>query len=317
MMDWNNRRVAITGGTGFIGTHLSRRLKELGADLFLLVHDRKPIEDIVEDIVSCNGDITKLGDEFIVNLKWFNPEVVFHLAAQPLVSIAALDEKPTLDVNTKGTYDFLHICKTLTGLQSFVHISTDKVYGNTSPIHSGTIAGGVHHPYNTSKLAGDQIAQMYSNFFGIPMTVIRNANVYGAGDIHFDRVVPRTIQSVLQNVKPVIRGDGSNTRDYIHVSEVVNGYIRAAEGQNKLNILNLGGFNHSVTEIVDTVLQKMGRVDLAPVFESLWNGEIPHQHIINDTAKELIDWNPKIDISEGLDLTIPWYRENKEKYGNS
>lgn len=308
---WYKKKVFITGGTGFIGTHLVKKLTKMGADIFLLVHKKRPDN---KDIIYHCADIVGLDRDFEINLKWFSPEVIFHLAAQPLVSDAMRDGKGTLDTNVKGTYDFLDSCKNLKSLKSFVHISTDKVYGNVSPIHDYTVANATHHPYNASKLAGDAIARMYSNFYGIPTVVVRNANVYGAGDGHLDRIIPRTIVNAIKGEKPVIRGDGSNTRDYIHVSEVVEGYLRAAAlpYKEKLTVLNLGGFNHPVIRIVDTILSKLGRVDLACAFEEQWNGEIPNQHIVNEQAKELIRWNPKIDIEQGLDLTIPWY---KDKYG--
>lgn len=312
-MDWKDKRVFITGATGFIGSHLTRKLKELGADIFVLAHKRLPDEQIIYH----RDDINDLGDDFGINLRWFNPEYIFHLAAQPLVSVAMVNEKSTLDANTRGTYNLLNICKTLKGLKSFVHISTDKVYGNIPNITDDSVPFGVHHPYNTSKLAGDVIAQMYSNFFNIPMVIVRNCNVYGAGDTHFDRIVPRTIRKIIENERPIVRGDGTNTRDYIHVSEIVDGYIKSAGvSQDKISILNLCGFNHSVTKVVDTIVGKMNRVDLAPIYEEQWKGEIPHQHIVNQSAKELIGWNPQIGIEAGIDLTIPWYQKwYKEQYG--
>lgn len=307
---WRGKRVFGTGLTGFIGTHLSRKLKELEADLVVMEHVRKAIPGVK----TLGGDIAHLDETFEKELKDFNPEVVFHLAAQPLVSVAAKDVCETVDTNVKGVCDFLCICKDIQSLKSLVFVSTDKVYGNISQITKDTIPQGVEHPYNASKLAADALAQMYSNFFDIPTVVVRNANVYGAGDEHYDRIIPRTIQNIHLGLQPVIRGGGKTTRDYIHVSEIVNGYLSAAEipmrpFQQKLTTINLNGFNHSVVQIVDTLLEKMGRVDLAPAFEPMWKGEIPNQHIINDKAKELIGWNPQIDISLGLSMTIPWYLE--------
>lgn len=302
---WAGKRVFGTGLTGFVGTHLARKLKSLGADLFLLEHNRPPISDTR----TYKGDIANLDATFSEELTEFAPEIVFHLAAQPLVSIASSNVCETVETNVHGTEKLLCACKDIGSVKSLVHISTDKVYGNISPITKDTIPMGVEHPYNASKLAADIIAQMYSNFFDIPTVVIRNANVYGAGDAHFDRIIPRTIQKAFCGETPIVRGDGNNTRDYIHVSDVVEGYLKAAElpYASKLTLLNLCGFNHTVLDIVDTILAKMNRVDLAPIFEKQWRGEIPNQHIENDLAKELIDWNPKVDVGDGFDETIPWY----------
>lgn len=302
---WEGKRVFVTGGTGFLGTHLTKKLQSLGAELSLFIHDKQsPLSAL-----RFYGNLKYHSAALKPFLMGFNPEIVFHLASQPLVSRAMVDEVDTLETNIGGTFRVLHACKNADNLKSFVHISTDKVYGNVSPIQRDTTMQGFRHPYNASKLASDSLAQMYSNFFDVPMVIVRNANVYGQGDTHFDRIVPRTIQKVFKGESPVIRGDGLNTRDYIYIEDLVDGYIKAAElpYKNKLSILNLSGFNCSNLGVVDTILQKMGRVDLAPVFEKQWKGEIPHQHIVNDIAKELIDWNPKFNLSAGLDKTIPWY----------
>lgn len=304
---WVDKRVFITGGTGFIGTHLAKKLQGFGAVISLFIHEKEsPLSAL-----RFYGDLKQHSAELTPFLHGFQPEVVFHLASQPLVSRAAEDEVETLETNIGGTFRILHASKSVSSLKSFVHISTDKVYGNVSPITKDTPTTGTHHPYNASKSASDSLAQMYSNFFDVPMAIVRNANVYGAGDSHFDRIIPRTIQKVLRGEKPVIRGNGRNTRDYIHVDDLVEGYIRAAElpYRHKLSILNLGGFNYTTLEVVDTILQQMNRVDLAPTFEGQWKGEIPNQHIVNDEAKRLIGWSPVTSLEEGLEKTIPWYRK--------
>ncbi len=307
-MDWKNKRVFVTGGTGFIGTHLCKKLAKLGAELYLLSHVKEANIPCMEFF----GDLSKNPNGFLEKrLALFEPEVVFHLAAQPIVQRNNVDEAETIQTNVVGTYNLLHACKNLHGIKSFIHISTDKVYGNVSPITKDTIPNGDGHPYNASKLAADCLARTYSNFFEIPMVVIRNANVYGAGDTHFDRIVPRTIKRIFNGQNPIIRGNGGNTRDYLHVDDVVDGYICAAElpYRQSLSVLNLGGFNHSVIQVVDAVLGKMNRIDLSPVFEEQWAGEIPDQHIENDVAKELIGWSPKVNLDCGLDRTIGWYQE--------
>lgn len=302
---WEGKKVLLTGGTGFIGTHLARSLQALGAKLLLLEHIRPAISGVEIH----KSSIANLDATFESQVLEFQPEVVFHLAAQPLVSVAASDVCATIDANVLGTTNLLCVCKDIGSIKSFVHVSTDKVYGNINPITKDSIPQGVEHPYNVSKLAADAIAQMYSNFFDMQTVIIRNANVYGPGDLHFDRIVPRTIAKVFSGEQPLIRGDGSNTRDYVYITDLIEGYLRAAElpYTRKITLLNLSGFNHTVLDIVDAILLKMNRVDLAPIFEKQWRGEIPHQHIKNDLAKDLIGWNPKVDITEGVDRVIPWY----------
>ncbi len=315
MSDFRGKRVFITGGTGFIGSHLVSRINKLGADIRLLVHKKHSYVLRGDNLM---GDLSDEMAPYWLRgyLEMFQPEIVFHLAAQPIVCNLGEDEMETMKTNVNGTLAALYSCRDLTSLKSFVHIATDKVYGDTDVIKKDSPLNGLYHPYNTSKMLGDQLAQFYSNYFGIPIVIVRNANVYGAGDTHFDRIIPRTIQNVFRGAKPIVRGDGSNTRDYIHVDEVVDGYLAASElpYKNKLTTLNLGGFNHSVLDVVDEILLRTGRIDLAPVFEKQWKGEIPHQHIENDTAKELIGWSPKTDLRSGLDKTIPWYQEHVHEF---
>lgn len=303
-MDWVGKKVFLTGGAGFIGSHLARELKRQGAHVYFFVHNTEPQFPIQGSFI---GNLTLPNQTVFGNyIQQLQPEVVFHLAAQPLVSVAGADELPTLRINIEGTYNLLHSVKGLRSVKSVVHVSTDKVFGNQPVIRQDSALRGETHPYNASKAVGDVITQMYANYFEVPTVIVRHANVYGAGDTHFDRIVPRTIQYVLAGKSPVIRGDGTNTRDYIHVKDVVDFYLRAAEFpyKSKLTTLNIGGFHHSVSEVVHEILGKMNRVDLTPVYEQQWRGEIPHQHI--ETPNE---WKPKINLDEGMDLTIPWYRE--------
>jgi CDP-glucose 4,6-dehydratase len=307
---WGGRRVFITGGTGFVGSHLTQTLKNLGADIRLLIHKKHSTilrgDSLRGDLVD---DMAPLWLEGYLDM--FQPEVVFHLAAQSIVCNTETDEMETMRTNVDGTLNILSASKSIKSIKSFVHIATDKVFGDTNLIKKDSALNGLKHPYNASKMIGDCLAQFYSNYFDIPIVIIRNANVYGEGDTHFDRIIPRTIEKVFRSGRPVVRGDGNNTRDYLYVKDIVYGYLRAAQlpYKSKLTTLNLGGFRHSVVEVVDTILMKMNRVDLSPVFETQWKGEIPHQHIENDLAKELIEWNPQTTLDAGLDKTIPWYLE--------
>lgn len=301
---WSGKRVIVTGASGFVGSHLSRKLVSLGADIGIYIH-KKPSNISNKKII---GDLVNDTQKLPVFLEEFSPEIVFHLAAQPIVAPRDADEMETMQTNITGTLNLLHACRSVSSIKSFVHISTDKVFGNTNPIKSDSKLNGLGHPYNTSKMIGDQLAQMYSNYYEIPMVVIRNANVYGVGDIHFERIIPRTIQKILRKENPIIRGDGHNTRDYLYVDDVIDGYLKSAELPyvNKLTTVNLGGFNHSVIEVVDSISEKMGRVDLFPLFEDQWGGEIPSQHIENYSIP--IDWSPLINLDNGLDKTIEWHK---------
>ena len=320
-MNWKGRRVFVTGGAGFIGSHLVGRLANLGASLGLFIH-------INETPVSAKrhyGNLSEFPNNLIHFLRRFDPEIIFHLAAQPLVTVALGDEVETFRTNVDGTYNLLHACRELKNLRAFVHVSTDKVYGEyEEPVLESMELRGVKHPYNSSKLCGDAIAQTYAHSYGLPVIISRSGNIYGAGDKNFSRLVPGTVLATLKGENLVVRSDGKMIRDYIHVDDIVDGYLLLAEviAKNRKwagRAINFGAKEPlSVLDVVHEVLGEMNRIDLRPQIENTAKLEIPYQHLDWGLAKGL-GWEPKTDLQSGLKKTIPWYVEmykNEKKTSN-
>jgi len=269
----------ITGGSGFIGKHLMRALPE--AHLFWY-----PNQDL-----RCLDDALKF-------IREYKPEVVYHLAAQSVVTND--DDLETLDTNISGTYNLLHACKVYGCVKSFVHVSTDKVYGyglvkRDSPLR------GTGHPYNASKLCGDVIAQMYANHYGIPVRIIRTGNIYGPGDFHYDRIVPGTIKATLEGKPLQMRSDGSFVRDYIYINDLIPAYLRIAD--EKVGIYNLGGESVSAIDLVRLILRLMKREDLQPVILDNQHNELSYQRVTDCPSW----WQPSTSLEDGLMETIKWY----------
>jgi CDP-glucose 4,6-dehydratase len=297
--------VLVTGATGFIGNHLVTKLLNSGAEVTEFIHIK---ESKRPNTWKLFGDLLDL-ESFSDALEDLKPDIVFHLAAQPIVGIAGEMEYETLDVNIRGTYNLLSVLNKI-GVGGYVHISTDKVYGDTPFIEDTSDLLGLDHPYNVSKLCGDNLATMYARFFNVPTTIIRNANVYGEGDPHLERIVPRTVKRLVDGKNPVIRGDGTNLRDYVYVKDIVDGYALAAEyGYEKdYNVFNFGAeCATSVGDIVKMIISLV-RNDLFINFEHQLRGEIPNQHVNCDRVKEVLGWTPSTSLQEGLEKTVKWYQ---------
>lgn len=312
---WEDKKVFVTGGMGFIGSHLVNKLELLGAEVRLFFHRNRDAH------IGMDGNLVTY--KSTLNLKsylsWYKPDVIFHLAAQPLVNYAKDFILETLDTNIRGSYNLLFACIGIKSIQAIVHISTDKVYGNIDVITPEVIPDGDAHPYNASKLSSDIIARMFSNTFDLPLVIVRNGNIYGAGDLHWERIIPSFFRNVLMGLSPRVRGDGGMRRDYIHISEIVMGVINSAEygwGRVSPTVLRLGSQRpYSVLEVMDSILKVSKRIDMSPIFEKQLEGEIPNQHIEDFKSQELIGWYPEINLDDGLELTFPFYEEYIRRCG--
>ncbi len=275
--------ICITGGTGFVGQHLARALP--GAHLF-----RFPEQDL------------RNPEEAYSFITDYRPEILFHLAALSVVTNQ--DDMEQLTTNIAGTYNLLHACKRAGCVSSIVHISTDKVYGTNANARRTDSLRGVSHPYHASKLCGDIIAQMYMAFYGLPIRIVRMANIYGPGDSHFDRIIPGIITDALRGIRRRHRGDARFIRDYIYIDDLVPALVRIAD--EPPGIYNLGGEYYSARDVSETILRLMGREDLQPIWENNQHNEIPFQHIVDCP----VWWQPVTSLEDGLERTIKWYRNN-------
>jgi CDP-glucose 4,6-dehydratase len=200
-------------------------------------------------------------------------------------------------------------------VRQIVLASSDKAYGDQEklPYDEQTPLQG-RHPYDVSKSCADLIAQAYAITYDLPVVITRCGNLYGGGDLNWNRIVPGTIRSVLQGERPVIRSDGQYVRDYFYVEDASAAYTLLAERLSENPDLRSHAFNFSnetpvtVLELTRCVLALM-RSDLEPDIRNEATNEIRQQYLSAEKARRMLGWHPIFTLDEGLRRTITWYRE--------
>jgi len=193
--------------------------------------------------------------------------------------------------------------------------SSDKAYGdNGSAAYDERTPLAGRHPYDASKACADLTAQSYAATFDLPVAVTRCGNLYGGGDLNWNRLIPGTVRSVLRDERPVIRSDGSLVRDYFYVEDGVEAYLLLAERLAADPSLRGEAFNFSnerrisVLDLTRRILAEM-RSGLEPVVLNEAKHEILHQSLLAGKARERLGWAPGFTLEQGLGRTIGWYRE--------
>jgi len=314
---WNDKNVFITGCTGFLGSYLAKELVNSGANVTGLVRDRIPRSNLYfgEEYKKINFVYGVLEDEALLERAFGEYEIdtVFHVGAQAIVGVANRNPLATFETNVRGTWNVLEAARRSPLIKRVIVASSDKAYGDQEvlPYHEDMPLKG-RHPYDVSKSCADLISQAYHKTYGLPVCITRCGNLFGGGDLNFNRIIPQTIRSVLKNEPPVIRSDGTFIRDYFYVEDAVKAYMLLAE---KMEELNLQGeaFNFSneiqltVLDLVNMILNLM-ESDLKPVILNQGSNEIRHQYLSAQKAREVLDWAPAYTIEQGLKKTIEWYR---------
>ena len=321
---WKERRVFVTGCTGILGSWLTLALLDAGADVVGLIRDRVPLSNLrlsgaEQRIIAVDGDIAD-GELLERVLNEYEIEVVFHLAAQPLVRLANRAPLGTFDTNIRGTWLLLEACRRSPTVKRIVVASSDKAYGDQDMLpYSEAAPLQGRHPYDVSKSCADLITQAYHTTYRLPVAITRCGNIYGGGDLNWDRIVPGTMRSVLRGEAPVIRSDGTLLRDYLYVADIVEGYLRLAECLED-PALHGQAFNFgmddpkTVLEIAQTIIAISDYRDLNPIVLNQASHEIAKQYLASEKAHRLLGWRAQYSLEEGLRKTFAWYREFFQKH---
>jgi CDP-glucose 4,6-dehydratase len=314
---WDGRPVAVTGATGFLGDHLTSSLVALGARVVVLVRDTVPSSAIRDGWWPKVSMVTgPVEDQSLMErmLGEYEVATVFHLAAQTQVGVANRNPVPTYEANVRGTWALLGAARRSSTVRQIVTASSDKAYGEQAVLpYTEDMPLVAINPYDVSKACSDLIAQSFARVHDVPVVVTRCGNFFGPGDTNWERLVPGTTRLLLNGHRPVIRSDGTMTRDYLYVIDGVLAYLQIAEAISEDPTLKGEAFNFStesplsVLQLVE-MLQAATGTELEPDIRATARHEIPHQYLSAAKARKMLGWEPRHTMEEAIAATVDWYR---------
>ncbi len=319
-MSLHGKRILLTGGAGFIGTTLTRRLLD---DNEIVVYDNLHRDAMGATDLGEHANLTFIqGDVLDAELLLETAKGATHIVH--LAAIAGVDtvlESPvrTMRVNMIGTYNVLEAAHaTIDSLERLVDFSTSEVFGRhaykVEEIHEtaqGSV-GEARWTYAVSKLAGEHLAHAYHDEFGLPTVSVRPFNVYGPGQIG-GGAIRAFIETVLAGEDLTIHGDGSQVRAWCYVDDMVDALMLVLERPEAAGeVFNIGNERSVLTvlELAEQVRQLMGS-DVEITFRPLHYTDVEMRIPNIDKARRLLGWEPQVDLEEGLSRTIAWYRERQ------
>ena len=304
-------RVCVTGGAGFIGSALARRLLELGARVAV----------IDDHSGSDTGRVADLLDDFGDQLEFFRASIlepaalaeavsgasiVFHLAAVSAAGVSLEEPTRVFDVNAAGTQRALEAAR-LAGASRFVYAGSCSAYGRQPTPHVESLAPDPLSPYAASKLAGEHAVAAYDRSMGLPGVSLRFFNVYGPGqsaDSAYAAVIPAFIDRMTAGRRVVLHGEGRQTRDFVHINDVVRALLLAA-GSGPVNVGS--GRETSVRELAGIIGRLTGFGDSVEKVSETGKprqGDVPASRASVDRAREALGFTARVDLEEGLRRTI-------------
>jgi len=302
-------RVLVTGGCGFIGANLVRRIQAQRGWQVRVVDDLRTGRESYVPADLAEVTIGDVADPDVLEPALEGVGAVVHLASQTGVMPSVEDPARDFEGSIMTTFRVLEACR-LRGIARVVFASSGASVGDvTPPIHENVVPRPVS-PYGAGKLAGEAYVQGFAGSFGMQTAALRFSNVYGPYSLHKDNAIPNFIRRCLRGERLEIYGDGSQTRDFIHVHDLCDGIVAAvtADGIGG-EIFQLGtSVETSVVELA-RVIQEVTGADVDIDYEERRAGEVYKSRVDISKAQRLLDFQPAIELREGLALTAEWYRK--------
>jgi CDP-glucose 4,6-dehydratase len=333
---WRNKKVLITGITGFVGGNLAYKLVNAGASVFGLMRSTNYnsflfIEGYHKKVRLFEGDITD--KELIFNIITEQQiDTVYHLAAQVEVGVGLSNPFLTFETNIRGTYNVMEACRMAESsghkIEAIVVASSDKAYGEygiDKMPYREDYPLLPKYPYDTSKACSDMICQAYAiDQYKLPIIITRFSNIYGPGQMNFSAIMPDGIRSALGYSTFVPRSDGSMVRDFLFIEDVADLYMKIALALSKDpdnlrgNVFNAGSNDPiNMRSIITKIYEEVGNeVQLKRILTEMEGkktvGEIQYQHMAFDKVYKYFNWKPSHDINIGIKKSITWFKKYLE-----
>ena len=320
-----NKLFLVTGCYGFVAQHLIHNLL-LNNNRVIGIYNKKYQLKIFnnKNYINKKKLVVKKVDirnkKALTNLfKKYKFDYCYHLAAISQVLTSNQSPEETYEINVFGTINLLESAKLYRPKIKFIFSSSDKAYGSSKklPYKEDFPLNGLN-PYDASKACADIISRSYAKAFNLQVCVTRFVNIYGPGDVNWDRIIPGTIKSLINNKKPILRSNGKFLRDYLFIDDVVNGYIMLGKAMQNKKVkgiaINFGsGKPITVLNLVKKMLKINNNNSKFYIIKNKVKNEIKDQYSGYQLAKETIHWKPKISLEEGLVKTFSWYKKRIKK----
>jgi UDP-glucose 4-epimerase len=305
------RRVLITGGEGFIGANLARRLADDGEEVHILARPNPERKWKLLDLLGVKAPVHTVDlldrDGVAAAVAAVRPHHVFHLAGRVDLERSSAMARLCIQENVVTTVNLLDALQGV-AVEAVVYTSTTEVYGaGPTPFHEEQ-ALDPPSPYSVSKVAGESFCRLWAQTFGCPARIVRMASAYGPGQ-GVQRLVPSVVLAGLRGERLLLRSP-YHRRDYLFVADAVDGIVRAARTPLPAGtVLNLGLPDaHTVRDLAARVLEGVGRPDLPIEFGEGRLNESPCWTTGATKARDVLGWNPSVGLADGLARTIAWYR---------
>lgn len=317
MANIKHQNVLITGGTGLVGSHLVEALIQKQANIIVSSRSLNPrsyfssqkLNQHVLQVTADLKDSQRIADIITKNRVAY----IIHLGAQPIVETAFNNPLETLNTNIMGTVHVLEASRQSPYVKGIIVASSDKAYGKLGvKKYTETHPLKGDHPYEVSKAACDLIAQMYHKTYNLPVVVTRFGNIYGPGDLNFDRLIPKICRASILNKIVRLRSDGTFQRDYLFVKDVVDGYLKILSRFGSIvgECFNFGSNdNFSVLEVIK-LAEKVTNKKINYKILNTQKNEIPYQSLQYTKSKRLLGWKPQHKLKSAFKETLTWYQKH-------